>query len=153
MASWRISQSRLPLIGALLLLSYLVAKQQGSWTQSCRRYGPSRWGGMVRKTVDKEGISPTGKAKTPLAEIDPEVQLDKESFEQLLIKIDSGLRALPATAQVVQSVAVLLPSLLESQCLCDIEREAACFHDLVFCPCRSRFRILSSRWLHFTLGL
>lgn len=70
---------------------------------------------MVRKTVDKEGISPTGKAKTPLAEIDPEVQLDKESFEQLLIKIDSGLRALPATAQVVQSIAVLLPSLLESQ--------------------------------------
>lgn len=55
---------------------------------------------MVRKTVDNVGISPNGKAKTPLAEIDPEVRLNKESFEELLSKIDSGLRALPATAQV-----------------------------------------------------
>ena len=55
---------------------------------------------MVRQTVDRVGISPNGKAKTPLAEIDPETQLDKDSFEELLGKIDSGLRSLPATAQV-----------------------------------------------------
>ena len=55
---------------------------------------------MVRETVNMVGISPNGKAKTPLAEIDPEVRMDKQSFEELLSKIDSGLRALPATAQV-----------------------------------------------------
>ena len=55
----------------------------------------------MRQTVDRVGISPSGKQNSPLAEIDPEVQLNKQSFEELLGKIDSGLRALPATAQVL----------------------------------------------------
>lgn len=54
----------------------------------------------MKQTIDSVGISPNGRAKTPLAEIDPEVSLNKDSFEELLSKIDSGLRALPATAQV-----------------------------------------------------
>ena len=62
----------------------------------------------MRQTVDKVGISPNGKANTPLAEIDPETQLNKESFEELLSKIDSGLRSLPATAQVCCKSATLL---------------------------------------------
>ncbi len=70
-------------------------------SELCRKYGPNRWGGMVKSTVDRVGISPKGKSQTPLAEIDPETQLDKDSFEELLVKIDSGLRALPATAQVL----------------------------------------------------
>lgn len=55
---------------------------------------------MVMKTVERVGISPNGKAKTPVAELDPETRMDKADFESLLVKIDSGLRALPATAQV-----------------------------------------------------
>ena len=55
---------------------------------------------MVRKTVESVGISPNGKPTTPFAELDPETRMDKADFEDLLTKIDSGLRALPATAQV-----------------------------------------------------
>ena len=35
-----------------------------------------------------------------LGELDESTQLDSEQFEELLNKIDNGLRALPATAQV-----------------------------------------------------
>ena len=50
--------------------------------------------------MDNKGISPGGKSATPFAELDPETRMDKADFKELLVRIDSGLRALPATAQV-----------------------------------------------------
>ena len=43
--------------------------------------------------------------------LDENVELSKETFEELLDKIDLGLRALPATAQVIfcSFIAVLRP--------------------------------------------
>ena len=67
---------------------------------TCRKYGQNRFGGLVRGTFERVGIQPGSAKATPLAEIDPQNQLDKANFEELLSKIDSGLRALPATAQV-----------------------------------------------------
>lgn len=56
---------------------------------------------MVRKTVESVGIKPGNRgAFTPFAELDPATRMDKAAFADLLAKIDSGLRALPATAQV-----------------------------------------------------
>lgn len=37
---------------------------------------------------------------SPLAEVSDSTELSREQFKELLTKIDSGLRALPATAQV-----------------------------------------------------
>lgn len=49
-----------------------------------------RWGGMVKKEI----------ASSPLAEVNDTTLISKERFKELLAKIDNGLRALPATAQV-----------------------------------------------------
>ncbi len=40
---------------------------------------------------------------TPVSELQEDTELDKEAFSEILSKIDQGLRALPATAQVFQS--------------------------------------------------
>jgi hypothetical protein len=37
---------------------------------------------------------------TPVSELSEETELDKDAFSLILGKIDQGLRALPATAQV-----------------------------------------------------
>ena len=37
---------------------------------------------------------------TPVSELQEDTELDKEAFSEILSKIDQGLRALPATAQV-----------------------------------------------------
>ena len=58
--------------------------------------------------MDNKGISPGGKSPTPFAELDPETRMDKADFKELLVKIDSGLRALPATAQVGPVPGILL---------------------------------------------
>jgi len=76
------------------------------------KYGQNRWGGLVRDTFERVGIRPGTRKKTPMAEIDPADQLDKASFEELLTKIDSGLRALPATAQVAKQEGEYLAKLL-----------------------------------------
>ncbi len=85
--------------------SRLLVSHDFSWLKRlvtiCRKYGQNRWGGLVRGTFESVGIHPPGSARnTPMAEINPDDQLDKANFEELLSKIDSGLRALPATAQV-----------------------------------------------------
>ncbi|KAL6756599.1 type-II calcium-dependent NADH dehydrogenase [Haematococcus lacustris] len=56
--------------------------------------GSSRWGGLVAKAVQ-------GNA-SPLAELPESTELSREQFKELVKKIDSGLRALPATAQVAK---------------------------------------------------
>ncbi len=37
---------------------------------------------------------------SPLADVNDKTELSREQFKELLTKVDSGLRALPATAQV-----------------------------------------------------
>lgn len=54
----------------------------------------------MKNTIQNVGILPAGRNPSPLSDIDPETRLDKKDFEKLLVKIDQGLRALPATAQV-----------------------------------------------------
>ena len=41
---------------------------------------------------------------TPVSELREDTELDKEAFSEILSKIDQGLRALPATAQVFWSI-------------------------------------------------
>ena len=59
----------------------------------CRRYGAKRFGGLVRTEI-------SGEAAGPLNELSDDTTITREKFEDLLKKIDKGLRALPATAQV-----------------------------------------------------
>lgn len=53
--------------------------------------GVRRFSGLVQRTVRKDN---------PLASLTEDTELDKEQFREVLKKIDSSLRALPATAQV-----------------------------------------------------
>ena len=66
--------------------------------------GLGRWGGMARAAL-------AAPAASPLADIDENTQLSKAAFVELLTKIDSGLRALPATAQVARQQGEYLASL------------------------------------------
>lgn len=69
----------------------------GAWRVccvTCRWFGPHI--GSVRKLLnggDSAGIN-------TLQTLDEETELSREQFKELLGTIDSGLRALPATAQV-----------------------------------------------------
>lgn len=58
---------------------------------------------MVKQTLDSSRGSSNGTSPPrggPVGDLDESAQLDKSAFEELLGKIDRGLRALPATAQV-----------------------------------------------------
>lgn len=57
---------------------------------------PRRFGSVVQNTLIGNGGS------SPLAELDGNTKVTKEQFKEVLKKIDSGLRALPATAQVAK---------------------------------------------------
>ena len=57
--------------------------------------GSKRWGGLVGSFV-----KPSGPSASPLNTIDDDSELSREEFKSMLGKIDAGLRALPATAQV-----------------------------------------------------
>lgn len=61
----------------------------------CRKYGASRWGGMVASAVSR-GKKPVD---TVVGELTEDTALEEGQFRELLEKIDRGLRALPATAQ------------------------------------------------------
>lgn len=56
-----------------------------------------RFGGLVQKVL--ASTNENGK-NSPINTIEESDELTKEQFRALLEKIDSGLRALPATAQV-----------------------------------------------------
>lgn len=58
-----------------------------------------RWGNMVASTLlkKKKGEAASNGA---VGDINEDTELTREQFEELLGKIDKGLRALPATAQV-----------------------------------------------------
>lgn len=51
-------------------------------------------GTMIRKKSDSVDSA------TPVSELSEDTELDKAAFSEILGKIDQGLRALPATAQV-----------------------------------------------------
>ena len=53
---------------------------------------------MVGTLIRKK--SSTVDDATPVSELGEDTELDKEAFSLILSKIDQGLRALPATAQV-----------------------------------------------------
>ena len=61
----------------------------------CRKYGASRWGGMVASAVSR-GKKPVDAI---VGELTEDTALEEVQFRDLLEKIDRGLRALPATAQ------------------------------------------------------
>eukprot|EP01025_Chloroclados_australasicus_P007534 TRINITY_DN12441_c0_g1_i4.p1 TRINITY_DN12441_c0_g1~~TRINITY_DN12441_c0_g1_i4.p1 ORF type:complete len:608 (-),score=41.02 TRINITY_DN12441_c0_g1_i4:269-2092(-) len=61
------------------------------------KYGMNRFGGLVKQAFSRH----TGQS-LPVEELSESSQLSKEDFADLIRKIDSGLRALPATAQVAR---------------------------------------------------
>lgn len=79
--------------------------------------GGKRWGGMVKDTLDaarsrQNGSAPPEASSNPVAGIDENAHLDKAAFDELLERIDRGLRALPATAQVAAQQGKYLAKLL-----------------------------------------
>lgn len=69
----------------------VVGSELGLYIATCR------FGGLVQKVL--ASTSENGK-NSPINTIEESDELTKEQFRALLEKIDSGLRALPATAQV-----------------------------------------------------
>ena len=80
--------------------------------------GGSRWGGMVKASLAQgkaKEAPPAGGPSSVVGDLDESTVMDKQAFESLLGKIDRGLRALPATAQVRGGCPArwhLLPALL-----------------------------------------
>ncbi|KAK9839229.1 hypothetical protein WJX81_002839 [Elliptochloris bilobata] len=72
------------------------------------KYGASRWGGMVASAVSR-GKKPVDAV---VGELTEDTALEEDQFRDLLEKIDRGLRALPATAQVAKQQGEFLAALL-----------------------------------------
>lgn len=70
------------------------------------KYGSKRFGGLVRSEINSQAAS-------PLNELSDDTQITRTQFEELLAKIDKGLRALPATAQVARQEGEYLARLLK----------------------------------------
>ncbi|KAK9866248.1 hypothetical protein WJX84_006230 [Apatococcus fuscideae] len=71
------------------------------------KYGVYRWGNMVKGAVESANrLNPVARKQQPgtgiMAELNENSELTEEQFVDLLKKIDNGLRALPATAQVAK---------------------------------------------------
>jgi len=64
-----------------------------------QKLGHNRWGGMVGSMLSN---MKKPDSNSPLTSFSNDEELDKEQFTALLEKIDLGLRALPATAQVAR---------------------------------------------------
>ncbi|GAX84552.1 hypothetical protein CEUSTIGMA_g11973.t1 [Chlamydomonas eustigma] len=72
-----------------------------------RTGGFSRFGNLVAGTLGTNSAP----SDSPVATVEESHELTKEEFKTLLGKIDSGLRALPATAQVAQQQGAYLANL------------------------------------------
>lgn len=68
--------------------------------ECCRKSGSLRFGSLVKRTIARVKQMPQSQTETLLGELDMSSELTLEQFEELLKSIDSGLRGLPATAQV-----------------------------------------------------
>jgi len=77
--------------------------------------GSLRFGSLVKKVI--AGFKAEEKAATScdllLGDLDMDTELTLEQFEELLAKIDAGLRGLPATAQVAKQQGEYLASLMK----------------------------------------
>lgn len=74
--------------------------------------GASRFGGIVAKAFARSNKIDEGMYSKYVSE---DASLDREEFRELLQTIDSGLRALPATAQVAKQEGEYLAQLFASQ--------------------------------------
>ncbi|KAK9914887.1 hypothetical protein WJX75_001929 [Coccomyxa subellipsoidea] len=68
--------------------------------------GLRRWNSMVGKLVKKRTDG------TPVSQLGEDTELDKDAFREIIGKIDQGLRALPATAQVAKQQGEYVAKLL-----------------------------------------
>ncbi|EIE19302.1 nucleotide-binding domain-containing protein [Coccomyxa subellipsoidea C-169] len=68
--------------------------------------GLKRWNSMVGKLVKKRTDG------TPVSALGEDTELDKDAFREIIGKIDQGLRALPATAQVAKQQGEYVAKLL-----------------------------------------
>lgn len=76
------------------MISTFTIKPGASYMMMCcSKYGSKRFGGLVRSEINSQAAS-------PLSELSDDTEISRTQFEELLTKIDKGLRALPATAQV-----------------------------------------------------
>lgn len=71
--------------------------------------GMNRFGNLARSII---ASAQPAQAASPFADLDDSTQVSKEKFKELMGKIDNGLRALPATAQVAKQQGEFLASLL-----------------------------------------
>ena len=77
------------------------------------QYGVQRFGGLVAKAFAKK--SGTTRYEDMYKNVSDSSSMDREEFRELLKTIDSGLRALPATAQVAKQEGEYLAQLFASQ--------------------------------------
>ncbi len=79
--------------------------------------GAFRMGGIVAKAFASANMSVSGTVDEEMYEryVNEDASLDREQFRELLQTIDSGLRALPATAQVAKQEGDYLAALFASQ--------------------------------------
>eukprot|EP00951_Prasinocladus_malaysianus_P045968 scaffold624384_cov50-Prasinocladus_malaysianus.AAC.1 len=61
--------------------------------------GSSRFGGLAKKVLAEIRAKRKKEVKGVLGDLDMNSELTEEEFQELLTKIDAGLRGLPATAQ------------------------------------------------------
>lgn len=90
-----LEEIRTVLVKASLRFSHL--REHARFLDS-RVGGLNRFGNLVRQTLAPVKAGD----ESPLAELNESTPVTKEQFKALLGKIDSGLRALPATAQVAK---------------------------------------------------
>lgn len=89
--------------------------------------GPARFGNMVNDLL--KGDAPgTSETKGPLGELNDSTQLTSEQFKEVLKKIDSGLRGLPATAQVARQQGQYLAELFADNKITG-DKETTVLHD------------------------
>lgn len=83
-------------------------KEHASFLES--KYGAQRFGGIVAKAFAGSSLKSNG-TSVVLKDISETSTLDRDQFKEMLKTIDSGLRALPATAQVAKQEGEYLAEL------------------------------------------
>lgn len=72
-----------------------------------------RFGGLLSKVLSAANSNGKSPNQSPLATVEETDELTKEQFKMLLEKVDSGLRALPATAQVAKQQGEYMAEVLK----------------------------------------
>lgn len=79
------------------------------------QYGAKRFGGIVAKAFARSKTGSQSQYEDMYKSLTEDSSLGREEFRELLKTIDSGLRALPATAQVAKQEGEFLAELFQSQ--------------------------------------